>query len=98
MRGGAVARRSIWRELADTGQSRTFAIICGGIFLHAADSLVTATLMPAAIVDIGGVTFINWTIALYQVGSIVTGAAAGAATQRLGLRASFLAAILAYGA
>ncbi|MDQ0468728.1 MFS transporter [Labrys wisconsinensis] len=90
-------RQSIWRELAATGHLKTFAVICGGIWLHAADSLVTATLMPAAIGDIGGLTFINWTISLYQAGSIVTGAAAGAATQRLGLRAAFLAAMLVYG-
>ncbi len=51
-------------------------MLCVGIWLHAADSLVTATIAPAIVDDIGGIAFINWTIMLYEVGAIVAAAAA----------------------
>ena len=41
------------------------------VWLHAADSLVTATIAPAIVDDLDGVAYINWTISLYQVGAIV---------------------------
>lgn len=72
-------------------------MLCLGIWLHAADSLVTATIAPAIVDDIGGVAFINWTIALYQVGAIVAGAAAPAACERLGIKRVLELAALIYG-
>ena len=48
-----------------------------GVWLYAADSTLVATLMPVAVEDIGGLPFLSWTYALYQLGSVVTGAIAG---------------------
>jgi hypothetical protein len=53
------------------------AVLCLGVWLHAADSLLAATVMPSAVAEIGGVAFIYWTVALYQLGSIVAGAITG---------------------
>jgi MFS family permease len=53
-----------------------FIVLCVGIWLHAADTLVTATIAPSIVDDLGGVAYINWTITLYEVGAIVAGAAA----------------------
>jgi len=72
-------------------------MLCAGIWLHAADSLVTATIAPAIIADIGGVAFINWTIMLYEVGAIVAGSAAPMLCQRLGVKRVLGFAALAYG-
>ncbi len=66
--------RSAWRELGDTGRLPQFILLCLGVWLHAADTLVTATIMPAVVEDIGGVAYVNWTISLYQIGSILAGA------------------------
>src|SRR5437868_10802 len=85
-----------WRELARTGRLGQFVLLCLGIWLHAADTLLTATLMPAAVSEIGGIAYINWTIALYQIGSILTGAAAGNLAQQFGLRGALLTAALVY--
>lgn len=74
-----------------------FVVLCLGIWLHAADSLVTATIAPAIVDDIGGVAYINWTIALYQVGAIVAGAAAPMLCRRLGIRRVLGLAALIYG-
>jgi hypothetical protein len=55
-----------WRGLYTSVLLGRFVVICLGIWLHAVDSLVTATISPAIVDDIGGVAYINWTILLYQ--------------------------------
>ncbi len=72
-------------------------MLCVGIWLHAADSLVTATIAPAIVDDIGGIAFINWTIMLYEVGAIVAAAAAPMLCQRLGVKRVLGFAALVYG-
>src|SRR5260221_5695908 len=76
--------RSAWRELGDTGRLPQFILLCLGVWLHAADTLLTATIMPVVVEDIGGVAYVNWTISLYQIGSILARAATGALSRRLG--------------
>ena len=75
-----------WREVLDTGQLGRFALLCAGVWLHAVDSLVTATAVPAIVADIGGVAYVAWTIALYQIGAIVAGTATAMACDRHGLK------------
>ena len=87
-----------WRALLRSGHFGQYMLLCLGILLHGCDALVTATIMPAAVADIGGVVYINWTIALYQIGSIITGAAGGALARRHGLRPLFVAGALFYAA
>jgi len=72
------------------------AVVCLGVWLHAADTLVTTTVMPSAIAEIGGLPFVYWTIALYELGSIVASAMTGLAAARFGLRDSMCAAALVY--
>ncbi len=76
---------------------RRFLVLCVGIWLHAADSLVTATIAPAIVDAIGGIAFINWTIMLYEVGAIVAAAAAPMLCQRLGVKRVLGFAALVYG-
>jgi MFS family permease len=74
-----------------------FALLAIGVWLHAADTLVTATLAPSIVAELGGVAYINWTIALYEVGAIVAGAASGALCVRYGLKRIFVAGVFVYG-
>jgi MFS family permease len=76
---------------------RRFLLLCAGIWLHAADSLVTATIAPAIVDDLGGVAFINWAFMLYEVGAIVAGAAAPVLCRRLGTKRVLEIAALVYG-
>lgn len=86
-----------WRDLYGSGLLGRFVVICLGIWLHAVDSLVTATISPAIVDDIGGVAYINWTVLLYQVGAIVAGAAAPMLCQRVGVKRVLALAALVYG-
>ena len=92
-----IDRSGTWRGLYASGLLGRFVVICVGIWLHAVDSLVTATIAPAIVDDIGGVAYINWTITLYQVGAIVAGAAAPMLCRRIGIRRVLQLAVLLYG-
>ncbi|MEP6967991.1 MAG: MFS transporter [Pseudomonadota bacterium] len=67
-----------------------------GVWLNAADTLVTATVMPSVARDLGGYAYFGWAVAGYLLGSILAGASAGQLSQRLGLRAAAILAAVAY--
>ncbi len=67
-----------------------------GVWLHAADSLVTATIAPSIVLDLGGVAYINWTISLYQVGAIIAGAGAAVFCVEWGIKRVFIGATIIY--
>jgi MFS family permease len=92
-----VVIHSSWKDLQASGLLGRFIVLCIGIWLHAADSLVTATIAPAIVEDIGGVIYINWTITLYEVGAIVAAAATPVLSQRIGIKRVMLCATLLYG-
>ena len=92
------ASAGTWREIRETGRLGRFVLLCIGIWLHAADSLVTATAMPAIVADIGGVAYVAWTISLYQIGAIVAGAGTAMLCRRAGSERVLRWAALLYGA
>jgi MFS family permease len=75
-----------------------FGLLCLGVWLHSADTLVTATIAPSIVEDLGGITYVNWTISLYEVGAIIAGAAAGALCLKLGIKRVVTGALVAYAA
>ncbi|MBU4434962.1 MAG: MFS transporter [Alphaproteobacteria bacterium] len=72
--------------LLDPALLPRFALLCLGIWLNAADTLVTATIMPSVARDIGGYQYFGWSVAAYLMGSIVAGACSGKLSLALGLR------------
>ncbi|MEX1036024.1 MAG: MFS transporter [Sneathiella sp.] len=88
-----------WREILNRKYGVALALVCLGIWLHAADSLLVATMIPAIVADIGGAELISWTVALYGIGSIVAGASSGLLAVHYGLRGpmSLAALIFALG-
>ncbi len=84
---------ALWRD----GHLQKFMVLAFGIWLHAANSTLTATLIPSAVMEIGGIAFLSWTMVLYQVGSIVAAAGIGLLAMRFGLRSSMMVAAGLYG-
>jgi len=91
------ASSGTWAEIRATGRLGRFVLLCLAVWLHAADSLVTATAVPAIVADIGGVPYVAWSIALYQIGAIVAGAAAALLCRRHSTERVLRAAALVYG-
>src|SRR6185369_9135696 len=77
-----------WADLLADGRLPRFALICLGVWLNAADSLVTATIMPSVGADLGGYGYFSWATAGYLVGAILAGASSGRLSEMFGLRAA----------
>src|SRR6186713_1245622 len=75
-----------WADLLGEGRLPRFALICLGVWLNAADSLVTATIMPSVGAELGGYAYFSWATAGYFVGAILAGASAGRLSEVFGLR------------
>ncbi|MFK7858156.1 MAG: MFS transporter [Granulosicoccus sp.] len=76
-----------WREIVSVEHRGALLLVCTGVWLHAADALVVATMMPSIVAEIGGTHLIHWSVALYEVGSIVIAAASGLLALRFGVHA-----------
>lgn len=87
-----------WADLLADGRLPRFALICLGVWLNAADSLVTATIMPSVGKELGGYGYFSWATAGYLVGAILAGASAGRLSELFGLRrATTLAGLVMVG-
>ena len=94
----AVEIRSGWSDLWGEGRLPRFALICLGVWLNAADTLVTATIMPSVGRELGGYAYFSWAVAGFLIGAILAGASAGRISEMAGLRlATSLAGLLFAG-
>lgn len=87
-----------WRDLLAEGRGSRFALICLGVWLNAADALVTATIMPSVGADLGGYAYFGWAMAGFFTGCIVAGATSGRLSETIGLRSAMAASGLLYAA
>ena len=85
-----------WKDVLAEGRFAQFVLICLAVWLHAADSLVTATIMPSVGADLGGYAYFGWATAGFLLGSVVAGASAGWLTGRMGLRQAFVLSAVIY--
>jgi len=86
-----------WREFLGSAHASSLALVCVAVWLHAADSLIVATMLPSIVTEIGGAAFVGWTVSLYEIGSIVAGAASALLTMRHGLRAPMCLSASVFG-
>lgn len=94
----SVAVPGSWKDVLAEGRLAQFVLICLAVWLHAADSLVTATIMPSVGAALGGYAYFGWATAGFLLGSVVAGASAGWLTGRTGLRRAFAFSAALYAA
>ncbi len=87
-----------WADVLAEGRLPLFALICMGVWLNAADSLIAATIMPSVGRSLGGYPYFGWATAGYLLGSVLAGASSGVLALRFGLRSATAAAALLYAA
>ena len=75
-----------WAEILAEGRLPRFILICLGVWLFAADSLVTATIMPSVGRALGGYAYFGWATAGFLLASVFAAASSGLLAQRFGLR------------
>ena len=87
-----------WRELLSRQYMPQLLVLCLAIWVHAANSMLTATTLPEAVGEIGGLRLISWAFALYLMGSIVAATGISTCVATYGLRVTMLASTLVYTA
>lgn len=93
---GTTSRRIDWVQLWKSGDLARFCFISLGIMLHATNETMVMTVMPAMLREIEGVQYVGWSFAIYEIGSIVAGAAAGRLVSFVSLRTNMVIAALLF--
>lgn len=86
-----------WREFLGSSHTAALALVCLAVWLHAADGLIVATMLPSIVAEVGGSGLVGWSVSLYEIASVVAGAASALLTMRYGLRLSMSLAALVFG-
>ncbi|RJT30957.1 MFS transporter [Mesorhizobium waimense] len=92
------SNRVDWRALWASGDLARFCFINLGILLYATNETLVATVMPAMVGELDGVQLVGWSLAIYELGAIVAGAAAGRMVSYVPLRTNMVVAALLYAA
>ncbi|MCD1628148.1 MFS transporter [Seohaeicola saemankumensis] len=86
-----------WREFLSSAYTPALALVCLSVWLHAADALIVATMLPSVVAEIGGAGLVGWSVSLYEIASVVAGAASALLTIRYGLRTPMCLAAIVFG-
>lgn len=89
---------SDWASLWRSGALPRFCFIALGLIFHAGAENMITTIMPAVVRDIGGIELNGWTFAIYEIGSIIAGAATGRLATYWTVRANMVIAALIFAA
>jgi MFS family permease len=92
------ARDTGWGALVTAERLPRFALVCVGVWLNAAEIMMTATVMPSVAADIHGDAWFGWVVAIYLIGSILAGATSGRLAQSLGLKRALVIGGVTYAA
>ncbi|MYB34817.1 MAG: MFS transporter [Gammaproteobacteria bacterium] len=96
MNNPLASTKASWPDILDRQHLPLLLTLCLAMWLHATNTLLTATTMPSAVQELGGLNLISWTFALYLMGSILAGAASSILVVRHGLRTTMICAALIY--
>ena len=58
----------------------------GGVLLHSMNVLITATLLPSIVIDVGGADLMSWPTTAFLAASIVAATGTGILTAAVGAR------------
>ena len=85
-----------WSALLERPHRLSAAVVVLGILAPAFAAFITATVLPSAIVEIGGLELYAWASTAYAVGSILGSAGSSVVVGRAGMRRAFLLATAAF--
>lgn len=86
-----------WLEFLGSAYTPALVLVCVAVWLHAADALIVATMLPSIVADVGGAGLVGWSVSLYEIASVVAGAASALLTMRFGLKLPMSLAALLFG-
>jgi len=92
----AATETGSWRELL-TKYLGTSVVLAGGVGLYATNELLTISLLPNAVAEIGGARLYAWVATIYLIGSVVSAAMVNPILLWAGPRSSYLLGLAVFG-
>src|ERR1700719_1117803 len=87
-----------WRALLVAQLALPLSVLLGGVLLHSMNVLVTATLLPSIVADIGGSSLMSWATTAFVASSIVAATSTAMVSGAVGNRRAFCGGAMIYAA
>jgi MFS family permease len=85
-----------WLALLTPRRVLPLGVLLGGVLLHSMNVLITATLLPSIVVDVGGADLMSWPTTAFVASSIIAATGAGILTAAVGARRAYCAGAAIY--
>lgn len=92
----ATHQTASWGELLSGRNGLRSIALSGGVAVHAINVYIVTTILPSVVQDIGGLEYYAWNMTLFVAASILGSALSTSLISSLGLRSSYLLAILVF--
>jgi len=93
---GESRKEPIWSALLEPRLAMPLAVLLGGVLLHSMNVLVTATLLPSIVTEIGGANLMSWPTTAFVASSIVAATGTNIITSAVGERRAFCGGAVIY--
>ena len=80
-----------WLALLRPEWVLALVVLLGGVLLHSMNVLITATLLPSIVIDVGGADLMSWPTTAFLAASIVAATGTGMLTAAVGATRAFCA-------
>src|SRR3984893_17000855 len=87
-----------WRALMAPRLVLILCVLLGGVLLHSMNVLITATLLPSVVAELGGANLMSWPTTAFVASSIVAASGTSLVSGRLGNRRAFSGGAVIYAA
>lgn len=87
-----------WRALLVSRLMLTLCVLLGGVLLHSMNVLITATLLPSVVAELGGAKLMSWPTTAFVASSIVAASSTSLISGRFGNRRAFSGGAVVYAA
>jgi len=87
-----------WRALLAPRLVLTLCVLLGGVLLHSMNMLITATLLPSVVAELGGANLMSWPTTAFVASSIIAASGTSLVSGRFGNRRAFSGGALIYAA
>src|ERR1700747_2535529 len=95
---GEVTIEAGWRALLLPRLMLTLCVLLGGVLLHSMNVLITATLLPSVVAELGGANLMSWPTTAFVAASIVAASGTSLVSGRFGKRRAFSGGGILYAA
>jgi len=87
-----------WRALLAPRLVLTLCVLLGGVLLHSMNVLITATLLPSVVAELGGANLMSWPTTAFVASSIIAASGTSLVGGRFGNRRAFSGGAVIYAA